>query len=163
MKTCLGKILLSQGSAEKMQPPPGPTPAQQPLHAPPPSQQPQYQPRVGHHHHHHHHAPPAHHMGQPPQPQMQMPPTVSAATGTVVNQGVSSAGQPVQSQVQPSAVQPGQPQQPIRVYFQPQDPAAAALQQQQQQQQPPNPNQVFVHHPTAANFMVCFRFLQKIV
>ena len=78
----------------------------------------------------------------------------------IVSQGVSPAGKPVQSQVQPSAVQPGQPQQPIRVYFQPQDPAAAAFQQQQQL---PNPNQVFVHHPSAANFMVCFRFLQKIV
>ena len=99
---------------------------------------------------------------QPPgQPQMQMPPTVSAAAGgTVISgQGVTSAGGSVQSQVQgpPGAVQPGQPQQPIRVYFQQsQDPTAIAqAAAAAQQQQPPNTNPVFVHHPSA-NFVVGF-------
>ena len=83
------------------------------------------------------------------QSQMQISAAVSAATGSVVNQGVSSAGQ-VQSQVQPQ-----QPQQPIRVYFQPQsqDPAAIAAAAAAQQQQP-NTNPVFVH--PSGNFMVTF-------
>ena len=64
----------------------------------------------------------------------------------------------MQTQGPPGAVQPGQPQQPIRVYFQQsQDPTALAAAQAAQQQQQPNTNPVFVHHPSA-NFVVGFTF-----
>lgn len=87
---------------------------------PPPSQS-QYRPAGGQHHHGHH---------------ISMPPTVSVATGAVIN--------PAQANPNAASAQQPQQQQPkVVMYFQPQDPSSVSVSAAT--------GQVFVHQP---NFVV---------